>query len=205
MNRYKTWSSESVTGLLLILSAPSGTGKTTLARQLAQTEERSLFSVSYTTRAPRGNEQDGVDYHFVEETQFKQMMERGEFVEWARVHDRWYGTHERYIKRAAEGRLVLFDIDVQGGSQIKRKYQDAVSVFVLPPSLAELRQRLETRKTDDQQVIERRMKAAEAEIEQGCGHYDYIIVNRFLEEALDKLKSIVKAERCRRTRVCLDL
>ncbi len=191
-------------GLLLILSAPSGAGKTTLAHML-QKEYGSgaRFSISYTTRAPRGREQNGVDYHFVSQDDFKAMVDRNEFVEWAEVHGQWYGTHRSYIEMARQGAIVIFDIDVQGGTTIKGKHPEAVSVFILPPSMQELERRLRERRTDVEEVIRRRMMAARAEIERGCASYDYIIVNRDLDRAYGDLTSIVRSERCRRGRVDL--
>lgn len=191
-------------GLLLILSAPSGAGKTTLAHMLQREYgEGALFSISYTTRAPRGREQNGIDYHFVSQDDFKAMVDRGEFVEWAEVHGQWYGTHRSYIEMARQGKIVIFDIDVQGGTTIKGKYPEAVSVFVLPPSMQELERRLRERRTDAEEVIRRRLMAARAEMERGCASYDYIIVNRELDRAYADLTSIVRSERCRRVRVDL--
>jgi guanylate kinase len=176
-------------GLLLILSAPSGGGKTTLAHMLMKAyPDRAMFSVSYTTRATRGQERDGIDYHFVDQDAFKAMIDRGELVEWAEVHGR---------------RIVVFDIDVQGGTTIKSKHPEAVSVFVLPPSMQELERRLRARQTDSEEVIRKRLLAARAEIERGCESYDYLIVNREIERAFGDLEAIVRAERCRRGRVDL--
>ncbi|MFN7134755.1 MAG: guanylate kinase, partial [Myxococcales bacterium] len=143
-------------GLLLILSAPSGAGKTTLAHMLRNEygSENAVFSISYTTRAPRGREKDGVDYHFVAHDDFRSMVDRGEFVEWAEVHGHWYGTHRSYIDLARHGKLVIFDIDVQGGTTIKGKHPEAASVFILPPSMQELERRLRERKTDSEEVIQ---------------------------------------------------
>lgn len=190
-------------GLLLILSAPSGAGKTTLARMLIQRSERALFSVSYTTRPPRGREQEGIDYHFVDQNSFKAMVDRGEFLEWAEVHGNWYGTHRRYVDAARQGRIVIFDIDVQGGNTIKGKHPEAASVFVLPPSMGELERRLRERQTDAEEVIRRRLMAARAEIERGCASYDYLVINQDLERAFADLQAIVQAEGCRRGRLDL--
>jgi guanylate kinase len=191
-------------GLLLILSAPSGAGKTTLAHMLLREfGENALFSVSTTTRPPRGREVDKVDYHFVDQDTFKAMVDRGEFVEWAEVHGQWYGTHKSYIEQMRLGKIVIFDIDVQGGTTIHGKHADAASVFILPPSVEELERRLRERRTDSEDVIRRRMMAARAEMERGCASYDYLIVNQELERAYANLKSIVLAERCRRGRVDL--
>lgn len=188
-------------GLLLILSAPSGCGKTTLAHKLLEKETPyGSFSVSYTTRAPRGKERDGVDYHFVEEPTFRKMIEKGQLLEWAQVHDKLYGSPASTVDEARSGKLVAFDIDVQGGNQIKAKHPEAVSVFILPPSMEELERRLRDRKTDSEAVIQKRLVNAREEIESGTATYDYLLVNDDLERAFEDLCSIVRAERMRRGR-----
>ena len=189
-------------GLLLVLSAPSGAGKTTLARRLIQDVPQSHFSVSITTRPPRGLEKDGVDYHFVDVLTFKQKIERGEFVEWAEVHGHFYGSPQATVDQVrADNGLAVFDIDVQGGNAIRRKHPDAVRVFVLPPSIEELERRLRDRRTDSEETINRRMLAARSEMERGYASYDYVIVNDDFERAYEQLRSIVVSERCRRGRV----
>ena len=189
-------------GLLLILSAPSGAGKTTLAHRLMKEMPEAVFSVSYTTRSPRGAERDGVDYRFVDTLTFQEKIERGEFVEWAEVFGQFYGSPQTVVDEAVAKRgLAIFDIDVQGGIAIKRKYPDAVLVFVLPPSLEELERRLLERKTDSEETIRRRMLSARSEVERGSVQYDYLILNDDFERAFDELRSIVVAERCRRGRV----
>lgn len=186
-------------GVLLILSAPSGAGKTTLAHRLAQAlGGQCLFSISYTTRAPRGAEQDGVDYHFVERARFKAMIDAGEFLEWAEVHGNFYGTHCSYVDAVRDVDVVIFDIDVQGGEQIKRKHPEAVSIFILPPSMEELERRLRCRGTEVDVAIERRLRAAQREIDRGQQCYDYLVVNDDLEQALADVQAILRAERCRR-------
>lgn len=189
-------------GILLVLSAPSGAGKTTLARRLIKDNPRALFSVSVTTRPPRGQEKDGVDYHFVDVLTFKQKIDRGEFVEWAEVHGHFYGSAQSTVDqvRASNG-LAVFDIDVQGGHAIRRKHPDAVLVFVLPPSVEELERRLRDRKTDSEETINRRMLGARSEMERGYASYGYVIVNDDIEGAYEMLHSVVVAERCRRGRV----
>ena len=188
-------------GTLLILSAPSGAGKTTLARRLGQAlGEGCLFSISYTTRAPRGAEQNGVDYHFIERARFEAMIEAGEFLEWAEVHGNFYGTHRSYAAAAHDREVVVFDIDVQGGEQIKRKHPEAVSVFILPPSEEELERRLRSRGTESDEAVERRLLAAQREIERGEACYDYLVVNDDLERALVDVQAILRAESCRRGR-----
>ncbi|QRK05372.1 guanylate kinase [Archangium violaceum] len=191
-------------GILLVLSAPSGTGKTTLARRLLGELPDALFSISVTTRKPRGREQDGVDYHFVDVASFQERIERGEFVEWAEVYGHFYGSSQAVVDEArARKGVALFDIDVQGGLAIKRKHPDTVLVFVVPPAMEELERRLRERGTDAEDTIRRRMLAARSEIERGVASYDYIIVNDDFERAYRDLHAIVVAERCRRGRVDL--
>jgi guanylate kinase len=191
-------------GLLLVLSAPSGAGKTTLARRLLKEMPDALFSVSHTTRGIRGKEQDGVDYRFVDVLSFKEKIECGEFVEWAEVHGHFYGSPQAVVDEALSKKgLAIFDIDVQGGQAIKRKYPETILTFILPPSMEELERRLRDRKTDSEETIHRRMLAARSEIERGVATYDYIIVNDDFERAFLELRSIVMAERCRRGRVDL--
>jgi guanylate kinase len=192
-------------GLLLALSAPSGTGKTTLARRLVGEVEGAEFSVSITTRERRGRERDAVDYHFVDERTFLKKIQGSDLLEWAEVHGHFYGTPRGPAERAlVEGGVVVFDIDVQGGRSIQRLYPEAVLVFVLPPSLEELERRLRLRGTDGADTIRRRMLTARAEIEQGLAAYDYVVVNDDVDRALEDLKAILVAERCRRGRVRLE-
>ena len=193
-------------GLLLVLSAPSGAGKTTLARMIQKSFPQADFSISYTTRAPRGAEQHGKDYFFVDVQTFNAMIDKNEFVEWAEVHGHFYGSSQSVVDEArARKGIAVFDIDVQGGQAIKRKHPDAVLVFVLPPSMEELERRLRDRKTDSDETIRRRMLAARSEIERGIASYDYIIVNDDFERAFQELRSVVVAERCRRGRVDLSM
>ncbi len=189
-------------GLLLVLSAPSGAGKTTLAHMLEKDFPSAEFSISYTTRPPRGSERNGIDYHFVDTLTFEQMIARNEFVEWAEVHGNFYGSSKKVIDQSwkREG-IGIFDIDVQGGTSIKRKYPDAVTIFILPPSMDELERRLRSRGTDSDDVIRRRMLAARAECEKGVQAYDYLIINDRLNDAFEHLKGIVISERSRRGRV----
>jgi guanylate kinase len=181
-------------GLMLVLSAPSGTGKTTLARRLVAACD-GIFSVSATTRAPRGAERPGVDYEFVGAAEFQRRIDAGELLEWAEVHGNRYGTPRRFAGEAANGRLVVFDIDVQGGRQIKAQRPEAAAVFVLPPSLEELERRLRGRGTDADAVIARRLAAASAEIAAGLASYDYALVNDDLERAHADLAALVRALR----------
>jgi guanylate kinase len=182
--------------LLLILSAPSGTGKTTLARRLVKANAGALFSVSFTTRKPRGTEKDGVDYHFVSDDRFQELLAAGAFVESAQVHGNHYGTPRASIDEATT--LAVFDIDVQGGESIKRRYPDAVRALILPPSLAELERRLRARSTDDDATIRRRLHAARIELRLAfSAGYEYWVVNDDLEKAYLDLEAIVRAEGCR--------
>jgi guanylate kinase len=186
-----------VPGLLVILSAPSGAGKTSLYRGVLERMEHVVASVSHTTRSPRPGEQDGVDYHFVAEPVFEELVERNEFLEYAWVFDRYYGTsHSAVDSHRQAGRDVILEIDWQGARQIREQVSDAVSVFVLPPSRETLRERLEGRGQDDEEVIERRMRDAEAEMSH-YDEYDYVLVNDDFEEALTSLMSIIRAERVR--------
>jgi guanylate kinase len=187
-------------GILMVVSSPSGAGKTTLAHLLAQ-NERLEFSVSYTTRAPRAGERDGVDYKFVTEDEFSRMIDRGEFAEWAVVHGGRYGTAVHTVNRALEdGKDYLFDIDWQGGEQLRRQWpEESVLVFILPPSMAELERRLRRRATDSPEAIARRLAVATKELAH-FAQYDYLVVNDNLETALKELSSIYVAARCARLR-----
>jgi guanylate kinase len=188
--------------LLLILSSPSGAGKTTLTRMLLEDCASLRFSVSHTTRAPRANEVDGRDYHFVDRAHFTDLVDKGAFLEWAEVHGNLYGTSIAEIDRAraasgCDG--MIFDIDYQGARQIKSKVDDVVAVFVLPPSMQELERRLRGRASETEEAVQRRFAVAKREIE----HYalfDYVVVNDDVKRAFDELRSIVVAERARRHR-----
>jgi guanylate kinase len=186
-------------GLLLVLSAPSGAGKTTLARRFVAAHEDAAFSVSATTRAPRGAERDGVDYHFVTSERFAALVAEGAFAEWAEVHGQRYGTLRDTVEETLRhGRLAVFDIDVQGGEQVKAHWPaQTVTVFVLPPSMAELERRLRARSTDADAAIARRLAAARAEIARGGAGYDYVLVNDDLDLAYAQLEAIVTHERAR--------
>jgi guanylate kinase len=187
--------------LLLIISSPSGAGKTTLCNRLRKEFTDLAFSVSHTTRKPRPNEQNGREYHFVEVNEFRTLASEGAFAEWAEVHGNLYGTSLREIENA-RGRNatgVLFDIDYQGARQIRAKVPEAVAVFVLPPSLDELERRLRGRATDDEATVQKRLAKAQKEIE-NYALFDYLVVNDDLERAYDRLRSVVLAESARRMR-----
>jgi guanylate kinase len=186
---------------VFIVSAPSGSGKSTLVKWLLGRDPNVLFSVSYTTRPPRGNEVDGESYHFVTRDAFLAMVDRGEFLEYAEVFGHLYGTHRGVLERArAEGKDVILDIDVQGARQLKQALPDAVTIFVLAPSKTVLEQRLRLRSEDSEEVIQRRLAKAAEEI-RNFHLYDYVLINDHLERATELLHSIVRAERVRRTRV----
>jgi guanylate kinase len=189
-------------GLLLVLSSPSGAGKTTLARQLIEADGNIAMSVSVTTRAPRPGEVDGMDYRFVDEAAFKRMRDAGELLEWARVFDNFYGTPRAPVDAAiAKGRDILFDIDWQGAQQLSEKMKhDVVRVFILPPSAAVLADRLRARAQDAEAVVKRRMAEASDEISH-WPEYDYVIVNADLAASLEGLAAILSAERLKRERL----
>ena len=180
----------------LVLSAPSGTGKTTLAHLLVNSVSDLEISVSYTTRPIRGNEREGVDYHFVSENDFKEMIDNNGFLEWASVHGNSYGSSLVSTQEAIRhGKDVVFDIDVQGGLQIKKAMPNAVLIFILPPSLSVLEERLRNRGTDREDIIQRRLQDARSEIEIGLNTYDYVINNEILDRALFDLTAIIRTNR----------
>ncbi len=201
MNRISTQDNE---GLLVVVSSPSGAGKTTLCHRLMGEFPNLAFSVSYTTRKIRAGETEGVDYHFVDEATFTAMIERGEFAEHAHVHGHRYGTTRIAVEQARRGgKDVLFDIDYQGGRQLKTRYEKygyLVMVFILPPTIAELERRLRQRATDDPSVIDRRLAKAREEIEH-YQYYDYLIVNDDLDRAYDELRAIYLAAHLEKKRI----
>ena len=186
----------------MVLSSPSGAGKTTLARRLIEADPGIAMSVSVTTRPPRPGEVNGRDYHFIDEAAFKRMREADELLEWARVFDNFYGTPRPPVEKAIKsGRDILFDIDWQGAQQLSEKLKhDVVRVFILPPSAAALEKRLQTRAQDSADVVRRRMDAASAEISH-WPEYDYVIVNASLDASMAGLKAILGAERLKRERL----
>jgi guanylate kinase len=185
--------------LLLILSSPSGAGKTTLTTELRRRFPAIRFSVSHTTRKPRANEVDGREYHFVSQEHFRRLIQGGAFLEWASVHDNLYGTSQHEIDAAEGCRCLLFDVDYQGARQIKAARPEAVGVFVLPPSMEVLEQRLRGRASEDDATVSMRFRNARREIEH-YGLFDYLLENNALETAIEQLVSIFLAEECRRKR-----
>ena len=192
------------TGLttVFIISAPSGSGKSTLVKHLMANVPRLMFSVSHTTRKPRGLEVDGENYHFISREEFEAMLAADEFLEWAQVFGKdYYGTHRGILEDARQqGRDLVLDIDVQGARQLKAKIPEAVTVFILPPSRQELECRLRSRGENADEEIERRLRQAAEEI-RNYNAYDYVLINRELKEAEQTLSAIVRAERVRRTRI----
>lgn len=184
-----------VTGRLYVVSAPSGAGKTTLTRMLLAADAAIKLSISYTTRTPRPGEQDGREYHFIDVARFEAMRDAGDFLEWAHVHGNYYGTSQRWIvDQRTSGKDVLLEIDWQGAQQVRKLFPDAIGIFVLPPSVEELRRRLVGRGQDSAEVIDRRVAAARAEIAH-VGEFDYVIINNDLAQALLELRTVVAAAR----------
>ena len=188
----------------VVLSAPSGAGKTTIAKALVEGSEDVVFSVSATTRPARDHEVDGVDYRFLSEPKFRAMIEADEFVEWAQVHGHLYGTSRKALQATLDdGRFLILDIDVQGAMQMRQRVPDVVLVFVIPPSADALVERLTERGTEGEDTVARRIENARGELEQ-ASQFDYIVVNDDLEQAIDEVRSIVSAE-SRRTDRAIDL
>ncbi len=188
-------------GGLFVISAPSGSGKTTVCHRVLETVPDLAYSISHTTRPPRHREKDGADYFFVGEEAFNRMRDQGQFLEWAHVHDHFYGTARKQIERCREsGKDILLDIDVQGARQVRDKVPDAVLIFILPPPFEVLEERLRRRQSDDEEAIKTRLANARTEVE-AIREYDYIIVNDNLEEAVRDFTAVIQAERCRRSRV----
>lgn len=183
---------------LVVLSAPSGTGKSTLAALLLNRHPQFQLSISYTTRAPRGAEQNGVHYYFVSETEFQEMATQGKFLEYAHVFGKsWYGTSRETVEKSLNaGRHVLFDIDVQGAASLKKAFgKRCVTIFILPPSMEELEERLRNRKTESAEAIEARLKTARTELSQAPS-FDYRIVNNDLDKTFAELEGLLKREHC---------
>jgi guanylate kinase len=183
-----------------IVSAPSGSGKTTLLQSLLKTFKDLKFSVSHTTRLPRQAERNGVDYFFTERSRFQEMADRGDFLEWAEYYGQLYGTSRTFVEEhVGAGRDVILDIDVNGARQVKEKIKDAIAVFIMPPSFAELERRLRSRRQESDEAIHRRLEIARGEIKY-CRDYDYIVINDVLEDSIQVLEAIVRAGRARPSR-----
>ncbi len=186
-----------MSGNLFVISAPSGAGKSTIIKALKERIEGLGYSISHTSRNPRGNEKDGIEYHFLKKETFRSMIDAGAFVEWAQVYDDLYGTSFSSLdEQTASGLDVLLDLDTQGAKNIKKRFKNSVLIYVLPPSLDVLEKRLVARGTDDETVIKSRMKKTSNEIKQ-CVWYDYIIVNDDLEKAIKEAQAIILSVRCR--------
>jgi guanylate kinase len=186
---------------VFIISAPSGSGKSTLVAGLLDRDPNLLFSVSYTTRQPRGNERPGESYNYISREEFEARIQRHEFLEYAEVFGNYYGTGSRILDQAREeGKDVVLDIDVQGARQLKQRLPDAVTIFILAPSRDILEQRLRTRSEDSEEVIQRRLRDAAEEI-RNYDQYDYVLINHRVEQSVDTLSAIIKAERIRRIRM----
>jgi len=184
-------------GSLFIVTAPSGAGKTTLVKLLLDHDANVRQSVSYTTRAPRSGEVEGVAYHFIDVRTFVAMRDRGEFLEWAEVHGNFYGTSRVWLEeQMRSGHDMLLEIDWQGAQQVRERFHDAVGIFVMPPSMAELENRLRKRGLDSEEVIQRRVAAALGELRH-VGEFDFVIINKDLQVALNELRAAVLASRLR--------
>ena len=189
----------SAAGRIFVVSGPSGSGKSTLIREVRQKVPGLGYSISHTSRLPRGQEKNGVEYHFVSRENFQEMIDKGDFVEWAEVYRDLYGTSVSSLRgQITIGLDVIMDIDVQGGRNIKDHFKDAILIYVLPPSLEILEKRLRDRGTDDEKTIRTRLNKAAKEIK-NCVSYDYLLFNDDLDQAVEELKSILIAERCRKS------
>jgi len=188
-------------GLILVLSAPAGAGKTTLCKRLLQTSPTFISSVSFTTRSPRKQEIEGVDYYFVSREDFEKLIKKNAFVEWAEVHGHLYGTSKKFLEENIKaGKDVVLEVDVKGGTKIKEKYSQAILIFILPPSWQELEKRLHKRATEDEKSIKERLSTAKQEIKY-LPYYDYFLVNDDINTTTKRLLLIIEAERYKINRV----
>ena len=189
--------------IVIVVSGPSGAGKSTILQRALAEVRRLRFSVSHTTRPPRSGEREGIDYHFVSRSEFQRLVDDRMFLEWASVHDDCYGTaRSEYDRAAGDGVDLLLDLDVQGARSVRQQFPDAVSVFVLPPSYEHLERRLRSRGPADESVYARRLRVAGIRgCRRGASQYDYAIINDDLDESVDSLKAIIRAARCRTSRV----
>lgn len=189
-------------GTVFIVSAPSGSGKSTLVTTLLERIPNLAFSISYTTRKPRGAEVNGKEYFFVDEAEFKRMIAEDQFIEYAKVFDHYYGTARAYLERAlVEGKDLILDIDTDGAAQVKNRLPEAVSIFIMPPSYQALKARLENRRQDSPETIQKRLDWASQKEIYRYRSYDYIVVNEELSQSFDLMRSIILAERCRKSRM----
>lgn len=187
--------------LLIVISAPSGAGKSTVCQQLLDENDGIEFSISTTTRDPRSHEEKGADYYFVDDDEFDRMIRNGEFLEWANVHGERYGTpREPVMEQLKQGRDVLLDLDVQGARQVKQLYPDAVLIFLAPPSMEELERRLRNRNTETEAEIQRRLANARTEMN-SVDIYDYLVINEALDRSQREVECILRAEKCRLKRI----
>lgn len=188
-------------GLILVISAPAGAGKTTLCKRLLQSLPSFISSVSFTTRFPRRQEIEGVDYYFVSREEFEELIKKNAFVEWAEVHGHLYGTSKKFLEETIKaGKDVILEVDVKGGRKIKEKYPEAILVFILPPSWEELEKRLHKRGTEDEKTIKKRLATAKEEIKY-LPYYDYFLVNDDINATTKKLLLIIEAERHKINRI----
>lgn len=188
-------------GLPIVLSAPSGSGKSTIASRITQTNPSAVLSISFTTRAPRSGEKNGVHYHFISEDNFKQRIQIGDFLEWAEVHGNYYGTPKSLLEeQLVLGNDVIMTIDVQGALSVKRFYPQGIYIFLVPPSWDELKKRLNSRASDNFHTMEIRLTNARKELS-FLSHYDYLVVNDKLDDAIRDVSAILRAEHCRLTRI----
>ncbi len=188
-------------GRFYVISAPSGTGKTTLLKRIMGEFPEMKFSVSYTTRLPRPGEREGVDYHFVSHDEFQKMIETDAFIEWTEVHGNFYGTSRMFLEEClALGIDVLLDIDTHGAEQIHKRSGSGVFIFILPPGIGVLKERLTQRGSESQEMINLRLRNASKEIEK-VDKYDYVVINERINDAVEKIKAIIIAEECKRSRV----
>ncbi len=191
-------------GLIVVISAPAGCGKTTLCKRLLQASPSFICSVSFTTRAPRKNEIEGVDYYFVSREEFEKLIKENVFVEWAEVHGHLYGTSGDFLRKNIKaGKDVVLEVDVKGGRKIKEKYPEAILIFILPPSWKELEKRLRGRATEEEKSIRQRLRTAKEEIKY-LPYYDYFVVNDDVNQALKEILTIIEAERNKIKRISQD-
>jgi len=187
-------------GQIYVISGPSGTGKSTIIRRVRENTPGLAYSISHTSRAPRKGEEDGVHYHFVEGAAFQTMIDNGDFLEWARVYDDYYGTAFSSIQHPLDsGDDVIMDLDPQGAKNVKKAYHEGILIFILPPSYEELEKRLRARATDEEKVIQSRLQKAHRELKE-CFHYDYLIFNDDLQRAVSEVEAIIAANRCTKAR-----